>query len=529
MPSPFRWPSSGPRRPIHSAPPVAFLAAALLVASAAMAAAQELPGYTRVEPPRRARAAETLPPPLAGAPNGLDPLFSASAAAAEDEGRLAALREHNAAGAGRIMNGFVRGTADRLVRIGSDLRALEGSDWRLQILGDTAVWAASVSIEEAWALRLELVDVDLPPGARLWISSPSRPEFLAGPFTADEVAEDGTLWLPPAPGPEVVIEVRADVDELLRGDQAVVTLRLGRVAELFDTAPTPENLADAPEAVCAPDGRGTGPSTWLACKVDATCVSPGTLPPVANLREAVALLFFMEDGISYSCSGALLADQWQTGIPYLLTANHCFATQAAASSLTSYFDYRSDTCNGSAPDLLSVPRVNGSTLLATSDLSDFTMVQLSTNPAGTNHYLGWTAQPPEAGEIVHRVAHPAAMPQHYLSTTFFEGNNGIGCAVRPRDRFHYGTRLEGSSTGGASGGPAIVGRNGGLLVGQTYGYCFFQPGADLCDGSTFDQMEGSFETTHFHVSPWLGNFTPSEIFADGYESGDLSAWSSAAP
>ena len=107
---------------------------------------------------------------------------------------------------------------------------------------------------------------------------------------------------------------------------------------------------------------------------------------ISDYYDAVAHLWFMVGGGGYICSGGLVNDTVNgSWIPYLLTANHCFSTQASATSLNAYFDYRSSTCNGAAPPLGSVPRVVGSTLLATNPSTDFTFVQLNANPTGDNY------------------------------------------------------------------------------------------------------------------------------------------------
>src|SRR5262249_23573854 len=100
------------------------------------------------------------------------------------------------------------------------------------------------------------------------------------------------------------------------------------------------------------------------CLIDATCVKPATLGVVADLRSAIALLAFIDAGTEFECSAGLLTDSASDGIPSLLTANHCFDNQSAASSLESFWDFRSSVCDGPAPDLDSLPQTDGATLLA---------------------------------------------------------------------------------------------------------------------------------------------------------------------
>ena len=56
----------------------------------------------------------------------------------------------------------------------------------------------------------------------------------------------------------------------------------------------------------------------------------------------------MVNGSGFACTGGLLADLPGSGTPYLLTANHCISTQAAASSLQVF--------SGTAPPLLEAAR-----------------------------------------------------------------------------------------------------------------------------------------------------------------------------
>jgi len=61
--------------------------------------------------------------------------------------------------------------------------------------------------------------------------------------------------------------------------------------------------------------------------------------------NAVARIIFTRDGSSYACSGTLVADtDTASVVPYFLTANHCISTQTSASTMQSYWFYRSSAC-----------------------------------------------------------------------------------------------------------------------------------------------------------------------------------------
>src|SRR5262249_33582189 len=150
-------------------------------------------------------------------------------------------------------------------------------------------------------------------------------------------------------------------------------------------------------------GAAATPSADSGCLIDGTCVDPATLGIIASYRHAVGELFFMKDGGGFACTGGLLNDKPGSGTPYLLTANHCFPTQASASSLQVSWDDAPASCNGTAPALDSLPQSNGATLLATSLKSDFTFVKLASVPAN-RFFLGWTTTAVADGTVLSRLS-----------------------------------------------------------------------------------------------------------------------------
>ena len=51
--------------------------------------------------------------------------------------------------------------------------------------------------------------------------------------------------------------------------------------------------------------------------------------------------------------------------PYFLTAAHCVDTEEEARSVTAFWLYQTQTCNGELPDFQSVPHTEGASLLST--------------------------------------------------------------------------------------------------------------------------------------------------------------------
>lgn len=455
--------------------------------------AQEAPSAALVVPELE-RQSDRTPPDPALVPEVLRLPPAESAAAAT----LQALREQEIRPGVPYQNGFQRTGTEHRVEIAADpprWNSEQTGQLRLSERSGTS-WVGRFVVEGSYAFRVALRDLVLPEGAQIHVHSG---EVHLGPFGQEMLDPEGTLWLPPAPGPEVVVEIELPEGVTKPGSE------LGFV------------LGDVMELVEPLDDAGIDPQAWTDCDIDAMCVSTSTLSYIDILREATARLNYVKGGVSYLCTGGLMNDKDDSGFrPYLLTANHCFDTQASASSLVAYFDYRTDSCNGTAPALWSVPSVSGATLLATSPLSDFTFVELSGLPSGNFWLLGWTTVDPTSNTSMHRVSHPSGTTQKY-SASSFTGSNGIVCSGLPTSDFHYSQHYSGSTAPGSSGAPVAMFSDGhSRVVGQLLGVCRFSSW-DECSYTTYNSVDGAFSTTFPFVDEWLNDTTPC---TDAYEPDD---------
>lgn len=469
--------------------------AVVAVALAAPAGGLEAPPAVRVAPEGVAESRSA--PDSASVPEVLRLIPAAVTEAA----LLAELAAQPVAPGTPYRNGFARSVAASRVEVpaGGPLAALAEVGAVREPSAGTVAWMGRFVVEEAYAFRVRLADVELPKAARIWIYAG---DAVLGPYGHELLDPEGGIWLPPAPGGEAVVEIELPAEGGLTG--AALGFTVGEVMEL----------------VRDPLDGSIEPQVWTDCDVDATCVSAVSLPVVEVLREAVARLSFVVGSSSFLCSGGLLNDTDDSGFrPFLLTANHCFDTQSSASSLVAYFDYRSSTCNGAAPSLGSVPSVAGATLRATSPASDFTLVELSANPSGTAWFLGWTTFDPTSGQAMYRVSHPAGTAQKF-SASSFTGSAGLVCSGLPTTDFHYSAGTTGSTTGGSSGAP--VTDADGHVLGQLLGVCRF-PTWDDCDYGTYNYVDGAFATTYPHVQQWLD----AVVCEDGFEPDDSAAAASA--
>lgn len=434
--------------------------------------------------------APASPPELATRAGKIAPLERLPAAAVGARKALEELQEWNRRGRVPLRNGFTRVlAAPRTVRIVASSLPARGErpfgGGVVTVEAGRVSWLAAVEVESAYALRARLRIDSVPEGTEIWTRGVVGE--VQGPFGAELAGPAGDLWLPQVEGPRVAVEVRAPLAAIEAG--AALALRISEVVELVDLDGGDGDLSF---------------ETATACEIDGRCVGPGTLAVIDDFRHALARLLFSEGGFSFLCSGALIADSDPSSdIPYLLTANHCFDSQEAASSLVATFDYFPATCGGEPPPLGSLPQVSGATLLATNPQSDFTLVRLSALPAGFNYFLGWTTRLLADGEVMYMLSHPEGRRQAF-STSAFEAVPAFDCgSAAPTDHFLYAHQLSGSTLGGSSGAPAIVPENGGQIVGQLLGACLVPSEFDECDYDTFSEVDGAFRTTFEHVKPWL--------------------------
>lgn len=426
------------------------------------------------------------PPPLRLAEKaGTRPLAELRAASATVQAEIGQISLWNRSGRLPAQNGFARALAAPQVVTFEALgtkAAGEHAGGRFQKAADGGViWGASVKVEGAYRLRLHLTDIDLPAAARLWVYGGAE---TVGPFGLELQGPGGDLWTPSIGGDTLRLEV-----ELPAGAEAP-RFTIDKVIETFELASDGSPLV------------GPGAAKGASCLVDAQCVSTGTFDVIDLAQRAIARIQFTDGFLSFLCSGGLLNDLSQSGIPYFLTANHCLDEQPAAATLEAVWDYFTPTCGGVPPNPDTLPlRSNGSTLLASSALSDFTLVRLLNLP-GNRVFLGWNANAVANGTVLHRISHPFGEHQHY-SRNHVDSTAEV-CNGAPHPNFLYETFTtgdQGGTFGGSSGSPAILA--GGQVVGQLTGAC----GPNPQDGCDYDnaEVDGAFSESFDFVGPFLAD------------------------
>lgn len=354
------------------------------------------------------------------------------------------------------------------------------------------VWTTSLSSEGAAALRLHVREALLPPGSRVDIFGSNGEAH--GPYAFDSATRDEGFWTHTVFSPQVL--ARAEMPSSAAAGPAEARLFFSSLAHL------------EPPAAAERGGRKPAALTPQSdtCFVDASCVAASEFPGIDSASRAVGQLNFVDTDGAFICSGGLLNTTTTAFVPYVLTANHCFSTQAAASSLEVFWDYKTPSCGAPAPSESAFPRTLGSTLLATNETSDFTLVQLSQPPPDGSVFLGWTtADYSHAdGTLIHRLSYPDARPQIY-SRHQIQGSPDIVCSDKPQGNYLYSRDVRGGTGGGSSGSPAYLASL--EVVGQLLGACGTNPNDD-CDSANNLTLDGAFRASFPSLSQWLAPAAP---------------------
>jgi lysyl endopeptidase len=214
--------------------------------------------------------------------------------------------------------------------------------------------------------------------------------ILTANLAAGDKTDAGrTYWGPVIDGKDATIEI-----ELPLGVSTTdVSVSIPSVSHMFMSLKEGSNVA--------PQLGYSQANASLSCQVDVSCTTP--LPAASN---AVIWLVYINNGGTYICSGTVLNNTANNGIPYVLTANHCISNQTVASTLYSEFNYRSASCNATSGNYFPTTGTSAA-LLYTAYNTDSTLLRLNgTLPSGVL-FAGWDASAvPAVNTTISGIHHP---------------------------------------------------------------------------------------------------------------------------
>ncbi len=261
--------------------------------------------------------------------------------------------------------------------------------WQAVPGGFAAHW--EVLSPGARALRVGLVAARLAPGTELRFAGYGALSTVYGPATSQELVPGGPIyWSPVLEGERAIVEVFVPGVAVPSG----IAFEIAQLSHLFVSPADPkaDSLAKAADV----------------CEVDLACRSASD-PELAQTGRAVARMAFSDGsgGDTFLCTGTLLNPLDNSFTPYFYSAYHCINTQAAASTLTTYWFYDATSCGSGVTSPLSTQLPGGATLLYANQASDGLLVRLNATPPSGAVYAGWDASTVPFGTALTAIHHPA--------------------------------------------------------------------------------------------------------------------------
>jgi len=381
-------------------------------------------------------------------------------------------------------------------------------DWQSTASGGKRA-AISFSSEDAKGLRLGMLVKSLPADAtlRVYAQDASTAYVVSGQAVLDAVQRNldsgdssdnaRTYWTPLVDGQEATLEIELPAQIATSAVQIAVPRLSHLVVSPLDSSTVP--------------ARAIGSSG--SCEVDVNCNSSYS----SKESNAVARMVFASGGTLYQCSGTLLNDTSSDGKPYFLSANHCISTQAEATSLQTYWFYRSASCNSGTLNASYTTRINGATLLYASNTTDTSFMRLVDTPPAGAMYAGWVVDPATIGSSVAGLHFPqgdlqkistgtVASFQLCSQTSSTSQNRTCSTSTSGSGNFLNAVFSSGVTEEGSSGSPLFQTSSGGghYLVGQLFG------GDSSCTNTAGSNIYGRFDLAYSAaLSQWLGGTTSS--------------------
>jgi hypothetical protein len=356
--------------------------------------------------------------------------------------------------------------------------ALAAGSWEATP-GGARVWRMAVRSPGSHGLRVEFDRFDAGDG-RVWLHDGSN---VIGPYSGQGPHGDGHFFSETVFSESAILEYEPAAD---------------RRAEL---QPPFEVLSVAHQQIVAMDlAAGTkDPADY--CELDANCYADWK-----STLSTVGQISYMDGGVSFLCSGSLVATRDNSFKPYFLTAGHCIHSEEAARTVEAYWTYQTPACGGTPPAdrSASTKSTGGAHLIASGSIGqgDFSLILLQNIPAGVT-FAGWDTSDPGVTSALTGIHHPSGSWKR-ISFGYRAGDatQGIEGSVAPGDKYFQVLMARGRIEHGSSGSPLFSAP--GVIVGS------LSYGEMMEDGTVCrinPQLTGysRFSTTYESVKDYLEN------------------------
>ena len=285
----------------------------------------------------------------------------------------------------------------------------------------------------------------------------------------------GEAWTPWTEGPAQLVELFSPVAP------ASDAVRIGAVLH-FSTSPFAKAAA--------------------TCTLSTSCTTgdAGLDALIAERKTSMARIQFVSGAAGFVCTATLI-DTPRRPVAYVLTANHCIDTAAAANSITSLWFYESSPCTSGAtnPAIVQVP--GGMQLQFTNFNVDSTLLLMNQPPPAGASYAPLNSALIAANAPVVSLSHPRGDTSRWAQGT-------MSGQVRDRERPYNMYLVEfsrGMIEGGSSGSGAFTRTNGRL---ELAGVLSQGPLEDSCTNPDKFGLYGRLEAFYPQMAQYIGASAP---------------------
>lgn len=320
-----------------------------------------------------------------------------------------------------------------------DYNLYNSGSWE-ELPDGSGLWRLKIISEGAYSINLLYSMFYLPEGGEFYVYSEDR-EMVLGAFTEENNKEYNKFATAPVKGNVTILEYHEPAD--MRG---VGEITLSRVVhgykDIFNFGGTKWD-------------KGFGSSG--SCNNNVNC--PEGDPWRDEIRSVAMVLL---SGGTRWCSGSLVNNVRADQTPYFLTANHCLNQEQYWIIM---FNYQSPSCeNINGPTYMTV---QGTTLKATWQTSDFALLELSERPPDSYnvYYAGWS-NIDVASQSSTAIHHPAGDIKK-ISFDYDPVTSANYLQTSGTTHWRIGNWEDGTTEGGSSGSPLFDQNH--HVVGQLHG------------------------------------------------------------
>ncbi len=224
------------------------------------------------------------------------------------------------------------------------------------------LWSLGIRSKGALTINLTFDKYKLPPGAVLYVYNRDKSQIIGG-FTERNNQNDGVFATTLVRGDEIIIEYFEPANANFSGE-----INLYRVTHGYKSVEQFNKTFG---------NSGT-------CNMNVAC------DDAAGWEDQIRSVCMFVSGGSGFCTGTLINNTNEDGIPYILSADHCYRDP---SSLVFWFNWESEICDNPSVSPL-YNSMSGAVSRARNYVSDFWLIELNEEPPAEYnvYYSGWSIE-----------------------------------------------------------------------------------------------------------------------------------------